>query len=348
MKFKYWIDEVTETDNIIILSSNALFLASADKEHIEATRKKLEADTNPVEVFGTDCMTIIPLTIIQSIVSRNTDRGVDLKYKTKKEVEDKLIDFKSTEQKASFIRFLSKVAPDTLTKRVVQQKAIDAAISPLISLLIGLSIVYFFFDKLRWPAIIIGGLWAIGSAYLLFSRLSNPPEVTRWLIKGKHLRKTWSGIKTGFSYLFLLFIGVGIYAQFPDSYGANSIIQRMDDIDLKAGDVAKFVERGADLNARNSSGETPLYQAMNYSDNILAIELIKQGADVNLNLYSDDDTSWPLKYALQSFDDLSIARELLKNGASVDISIDDMPLLEWVKQTEDNALIELLSEFGVK
>ncbi|MFT6407659.1 MAG: hypothetical protein ACJAQ6_001072 [Arenicella sp.] len=182
MKFKHWIDTNSGVDNVVVLSASALFLASVDEEHIESTVKKLETDANPIEVFGTDGMTIIPLNIIQSVVSRSTDRDADVRYKTKKEIEDKTVDFDSVDQKASFLKLLSRVLPDTLSKKVVQQNALVASISPLVSMLIGLAIVYFFFDKLRWPAIIIGGLWALGSVYMLFTRLASPPEVTRWSV----------------------------------------------------------------------------------------------------------------------------------------------------------------------
>jgi hypothetical protein len=343
MKFKHWVDTESEIDNFIIISSNALFIASVDSDHIESTNAQLENGTSPIEVFGTDGMDIFPLNQMQSIISRNTDRDVDIRYKTKKEIEEKTIDFQTIEQKAKFIKVLSKVMPDSLVKKVTQQSAIVAAISPLISLIIGVAVVYFFFDKFRWVSTIVGGLWAIGSAYRLVTRFSSPPEITRWSIKGKHLRKTWSVIKTGFSYLVLIAIAIALYGGFPNSYGPDSIIQHASQGELIADDIQKFMDRGADINLKDRDQESALFIAMYSDDEDLVLELIAQGADLQ-GLVSDSYKA--LEYAIADEESTSVFRAMLEKGASTDFTIEEMPPLKWAQENGNEELASLLVEFA--
>jgi ankyrin repeat protein len=80
-------------------------------------------------------------------------------------------------------------------------------------------------------------------------------------------------------------------------------------------DVIRFLaERGADLNAPDDTGETPLIQAIRLRDRWLAKLLIAQGADVNA---PDAGGRSPLGWA-RSTDNEEIARLLHRNGAIPD------------------------------
>ncbi|MFT6407660.1 MAG: ankyrin repeat protein [Arenicella sp.] len=144
----------------------------------------------------------------------------------------------------------------------------------------------------------------------------------------------------------LLAIGIGIYGGVSDSYGPNGIVQHINDGELEVDDVAKFIDRGADINIRDQHGETALYTAMYSDQESLILKLIEQGADVNQR--TGVDGSSPFKYALQDSESLTVIRALLAKGASVDFSIDDMTLLAWVRESENEELATLLLEFVAK
>jgi ankyrin repeat protein len=80
-------------------------------------------------------------------------------------------------------------------------------------------------------------------------------------------------------------------------------------------DVIRFLAaRGADLNALDDSGETPLILATRLGDRWLAKLLIAEGADVNT---PDADGRSPLAWAKQTGTE-EIVRLLLRNGAIPD------------------------------
>ena len=72
MRYKHWVDSTTEVENVVVLSSSSLFLASVDEVHVDGIRKKWATNANLIEIFGTDGILIIPLSTIQSVIILST------------------------------------------------------------------------------------------------------------------------------------------------------------------------------------------------------------------------------------------------------------------------------------
>lgn len=81
-------------------------------------------------------------------------------------------------------------------------------------------------------------------------------------------------------------------------------------------DVKGFVNKGADVNAKDGYGNTPLLIAVQYSNYTIAKYLIDNGADVN----SQNNEGWTaLNYAVYYGGD-ALAKLLIEKHASVNIA----------------------------
>ena len=96
-----------------------------------------------------------------------------------------------------------------------------------------------------------------------------------------------------------------------------------------------LIDAGADLDARNWIGETPLYTAVEHGNTSVVIALTKLGADVNLSLYDNSDTL--LDIAIRA-NDGTVAALLISHGA--DIRKVDTALRDEAKHLEELGLEE--------
>ncbi len=339
---KYWVDKESESNNVIVVNENSIFIGSCDKESFEKVEQQLEDKKNPIEVLGSDDLSVIPYSQIQSFISRSTEKYVDIKYKAKKEIEEKTLYFSEIDDINKFISSIENYLPEHLEKNVSEQSAIIAAISPLISLTLSLSFTYLFFDKFRWPAIVVGGIWIIASIYMLAARVKEPPTITRWSISGRYFRKMWSGIKTGFSYAFLALIIAGVYGKFPDSYGEKSIFEQINDGSLDTSEITLLLDRGANINYTDKDGASSLSTALNWGEDDLAIALIEAGADLS----AKDGEDSPLAYAIYNDSNIKVIESMLNKGASLDFDIEGITPLEYSKQYENIELVNLLLKYA--
>lgn len=341
---EYWVDKESENNNVIVVNDSSIFIGSCDKESFDKVCQQLADKKSPIEILGTDDLTIIPYSQIQNIVSRSTDKDIDINYKAKKDIEDKTLYFSGLDEKKDFMSGIDKFMPEHLEKNESEQSAVIAAISPLVSLILCLSSTYLFFDKFRWPAIIIGSIWAIASILMLLSRLKEPPTITRWSISGRYFRKIWSGIKTGFSYFFLALIIVGVYGKFPDSYGEKSIYEQIYNESLDASEIKLLIDRGADINYKDKDGSNSLSIALNWGEDDLAIALIESGADLSANNGEES----PLEYAIYNDSNINVIESMLDKGASLEFDIEGVTPLEYSKQHENIELMSVIKKYKDK
>ena len=338
----HWIDEESESNNVIAVNESTIFIGSCDKEAYCRVDEQLTNKDSPIEVLGTDDLTTIPLKQVQNLISRSTDKDVVIKYKAKKEIEETTLYFDSLEKKHGFMSTIDQFIPEHLVRNEADQSVISAAMNPLISLILSVLTTYLFFDKFRWPAIIIGGIWALGSIYMLSSRIKEPPTIISWAISGRYFRKLWHSIKLCFSYAFLALIVVAVYGKFPDSYGHKSILEQMKHESLKPADISQLLARGADINYKDKNGNSALSLALDWSEDELAISLIESGADLSLNAFDEQS---PLEYAIYNDANMTIVSSMLKNGASLAFKIDGMTPIEYSKKYENIALEKIITEY---
>ncbi|MGI9271442.1 MAG: ankyrin repeat domain-containing protein [Woeseiaceae bacterium] len=339
----FWIDRTSETDNVIVIDDSTILIGSCDEESYDSVDQQFKANKTPMEVLGSDDLSSIPYAQIQRIVSRSTDNDVGVSYKAKKEIEQKDLYFGDVEAKQEFVTALDRMLPDHLVKAEFKQSAIAAAFNPMISLALSLFAVYLFMNKFRWVAIIVGGLWALVSLYMLVSRIKSPPVVTRWTIGGRYVRKVWGGIKTAVSYVILAAaIAVG-YDALPDAYGPKSLYEQMEYETLSPTSVQTLLDRGADINYQDEYGDTALSLALDWGEYDIAEALIEAGAD--LSLKSSYEMT-PIEYAVSYDVDMNVIEAMLRNGASLDFEVDGMTPMEYAKEYENVELVTLLAERG--
>ncbi len=338
---KYWLDKESESNNVIAINESSIFIGSCDKESYEKVDQQLGDKKSPIEILGSDNLLVIPYSQIQNIVSRNTDKDIEIKYKAKKDIEDKTLYFYGLNDAKEFMSSIENHMPEHLEKSVSKQSALIAAISPLISLTLSLSFTYLFFDKFRWPAIIVGTIWAIASIYMLSTRIKEPPTITRWSSSGRYFRKIWSGIKTGFSYTILVVIIAGIYEKIPDSYGKKSIYEQINHESLDASEIKLLIDRGADINYTDKDGSSSLSIALNWGKDDLAIALIEAGSDLS----AKDGEDSPLEYAIYNGSNIDVIEAMLNKGASLEFDIEGITPLEYLKENENIELRNLLLKY---
>lgn len=355
---KYWFDAA---ENTIILNENGIVLGTSDKEHHDKISTQLTNGTNPLEVFGTEDLSTIPFTQIQSLLSRSTDEDIEVKFRQQKEIESKGFSFENIEERDQFLTEVNSHLSSHLEKTVKQQGVLSAILPSLLSTIIGALVVYLFWNKFRTVTMVLGGLWVLGSLYSLFKRLTNPPEITRWAVKGKHLRKTWHGIKlvgsTAFSALLVFLFSLSI----PNIHGEMSLYEEI----LKHGETAevsvidKYLERGADINfvddgkelyVRDGAlGQTPLLMSLYWENDELSKALIEKGADVSYTSEESDSSVLETAIAYDAgqdvlkmiLDRLDIDKMII-NGSSL---TEQIQYLEESEDAEDAELIALLKTY---
>ena len=336
---KHWIDTNSETDNVIGITENMIFIGSCDSDSCSKVDQQLAAQTSPVEVLGTQDIVTIPFVHIQKLVSRSTDVDVDISYTARKDIEDTTLYFGEVNDKQEFIGAIGQYMPERLSKSESKQSAIAAAISPTLSLGLGAFSTYLFIDKLRVVALVIGGLWVAGSLHMLGSRIKQPPTVTRYAMSGRYIRKFWNGVKTAGALGAVAAIVLSIHTQFPDSYGPAAIYQHAEGDILTASEIPTLLERGAEIDYQGRDGSTALTIALDWEQDDLAIALIESGADLSTRI---DDYGTPLEHAMYSGSNVEVIESMLKNGASLNFELDGLTPLAYSKEYENRELEELI------
>ena len=336
----FWIDRSSETENVIVLTQAGILVGSCDEESCDSVQQQLGAGKTAIEVLGSGDILTIPYGQIQKVTSRDTDNDVSVEYKAKKDIEQKDLFFEDLDPKQQFVAALDKVMPENFVKSEVKQSALGAALNPMLSLLLSSAAIFLFINKFRWVTIIIGGLWALVSLYMLVSRIKSPPTVTRWTIGGRYIRKAWNGLKTATSYVIVAAVIALAHDTLPDSHGPSSIYEQMQFETLSPASIETLLGRGADIDYRDEYGDTALSVALDWGYYDVAIALVEAGADLTLR---DSYDLTPLEYAISYDLDSSVINALLENGASLNFELEGMTPVEYAKEYEYLELEELLA-----
>ena len=109
--------------------------------------------------------------------------------------------------------------------------------------------------------------------------------------------------------------------------------------------VQRELKKGADVNAKDYLGRTPLHHAARWGHKKVAELLISEGADVDA---MDDDGWTPLHYAAV-FGRKEIAELLIDNGADVNAKRSDgSTSLDWAIGRKHSEVADLLRKHGGK
>ena len=105
--------------------------------------------------------------------------------------------------------------------------------------------------------------------------------------------------------------------------------------------IKRLIEAGADVNAKNSEGRSPLYGAVSWSNKALVELLISAGAKVNVK---DEWDSSPLHVAVSN-DNVALAKLLISAGADVNAKNNTGTPLDYANSEE---MQDLLKKHGAK
>ena len=123
---------------------------------------------------------------------------------------------------------------------------------------------------------------------------------------------------------------------------SSSIHKAAFDGDIEA--VKKHLAAGANVNALDSSRQTPLHHAVNLNKKETAEFLIAKGADLN----AIDDAGWTPLHLAAFFGMNEIAKLLIAKGADVNVKNSGKTPLDWAIKQNHTETADLLRKHGGK
>lgn len=341
----FWIDKTSDSENVVISDTKSVLIGSVDRDHADAVASQLKDGEKPAAVLGTEGLVVIPFNQLQSVVSRNTDTTVDIKYRANKELVSLDINFENEAISQEFVDYINPYLPDTLAKTIYKQSSWVAAAPSLLAILSFLIVAFVYWNKFRLPIYIIGAVWMFFAGHMLIKRITNPPEITRWIVKGKAIRRAWGDLKTAGSFAFVLAVVCGISTQFPDSYGEDALYERVYHEMIVPASVPKLIANGADMYHADSDGDDALTLAIQWGEHDVAKAIIEAGYDVNRSIAGEEDGDTVLSVALYSgASDVAIA--ILDAGYDINKPIGDTSAVELAVAYDEYEVVERILDKG--
>jgi len=339
MAHEFWLNKDRSSNNVIALSDTAIYIASIDEEALLSVKNQLSSEKPLVEVLGNKATTI-PYTSINGIISRDTDDDIDITYRTGKSLEEESLFFDNPKTKADALAAIERYLPESLQRSVTKQNLVSAGFYPLLAIVVIGWLAYLFYPLFPKVSMVVGGLCLLVAVSILIKRLSNPPVVTRWVIKGKYLRKFRNLLGKGFAILFWAAVIIVLHDRLSESFGPGSLMHRYENGELEARDVQTYVKNGADVDYADEDGDTLLLHAASSNDFYLAKALIDNGAEIQ---YRNSDGSTALHYAVQ-YGGPELVELLITAGA--DPSTKDnqgVSAMDYARDSDDEMIIGILS-----
>ena len=113
----------------------------------------------------------------------------------------------------------------------------------------------------------------------------------------------------------------------------------------KARDIKDLLDKGADINAHNEWGLTPVMLAAQYNHSVAVLNaLIAAGANIEARNYLGETA---LIMAVNSNDETKISTQLIKSGADINArDYQGHSVLDYAKAAKRTYLVNLLKENG--
>jgi len=336
---KSWIDGSSSNNNVIVANRISLLVASCEKDQADSIRQELNDGKSPAEVLGTDGVKVIPFNRIQTLVSRHTDVNVDIDYKAARKVESLSIDFENEEFAEEFIDFINPHIPENLELKVSQQHRLVAIIAPVFGIAFFFLLAFVYWNKFRLPIYAVGAVWIALGLYMLYTRLTNPPVITRWKLKGKKIRKAWNGLKNVTSGAVAVAVVCGFSLKLPDSHGERAVYDRVYHEMATAEDIQGLIENGGDLYYEDWEGDTALALAIMWNETDLAMGIL----DADYDITATEGDQALLELALWN-DEFSVADRLISMGAIETARLQGFDPTEYLNDYDNGEIRALLEK----
>ncbi|MEB8432958.1 ankyrin repeat domain-containing protein [Cocleimonas sp. KMM 6892] len=213
---KYWFDKSATKNNIVILTSKALVVASADEASQDNVETQLKANSHPKTIFGPKGFKVISFVAIKDLKSISVDGNLEISYQTPKKLITENISFDSAKSKLECMGYIKKLtlkndassesnkssevkstpeaSPErdkdgiptstaftVKTNKEVKKKPrfninFQPLILPLISLAMAIGAAFLLYPKLNVIAYALGGIWALASLFFLYLGFKKPSE----------------------------------------------------------------------------------------------------------------------------------------------------------------------------
>ena len=338
MAHEFWLNKDRSSNNIIALSDTAIYIASIDEEVLLSVKNQLSSEKPLAEVLGNKATTI-PYTSINGVTSRDTDDDIEIAYRAGKNSEEESLFFDSHKTKADALAAIERYLPENLQRSITKQNVVSAGFYPLLAIVVIGWLAYLFYPLFAKTSLVVGGLCLLVAVSVLIKRLSNPPVVTRWVIKGKYLRKFRNLLGKGFAILIWAAVIIVLHDRLSESFGPGSLMHQYENGELEARDVQSYIKNGADVDYADEDGDTLLLHAASSNDFELTKALIDNGAEIN---YSNTDGSTAMHYAVQ-YGDSKLIELLIAAGA--DPSTKDnqgYSAMDYARQSDNKTIISIL------
>ena len=300
---QFWLNKHSENNNVVIQYQNGLLLASCGKKSYGIVEAQLQNNTNPLELFGKENLSLIPWKSIQKITSDTGNLDIEFKYKLKDEAIIK-VSFGHPHSKEQCLSNIVGLLGDKMKMSSDEHSAISFYLSPLLNLALALGSTVLFYKLFQYYALLVGGVWAFLSLFRLIKLTRKSKEINYWTRISKSEKKPSlrvGPIKENKSVMIAVYAHMGIACLIVAVYFGVSIFIKPSVINEVAqtksqiaANTNKNLQVKTNVGTTATMGMTPLIAALASGDEKRAISLINDGVDLSIS----HDGKTALDYAI--------------------------------------------------